>query len=152
MSHRMRSLSTTSPMIPNAKLVRYQILSGIRAGQKFQIILVAIQACFKKVRWPCRRECVAFWNFLKLFDGAAGLAARAAILNNTSRLTNTPCTGIYTLTRLPCQNWATLNNFPPVWYQFRWDQPSIPRVTRVTTGGGSIWHKVGYSYPWKSCD
>jgi hypothetical protein len=73
-------LSTISPNISPAKLVGYQILSGVDAGQTFQTSLVAIQAAVKRNEMAVatgRR------NFLRLLGGTIALAAASAILNNS---------------------------------------------------------------------
>lgn len=74
-------LSTISPTISNAKLVGYQILNGIGAGQTFQTSLIAIQASVKRSEMAVA---TATRNFLRLLGGTIALAACAAILNNTT--------------------------------------------------------------------
>ncbi|CAK7223865.1 hypothetical protein SEUCBS140593_005377 [Sporothrix eucalyptigena] len=75
-------LSTVSPNISNAKLVGYQILNGIGAGQTFQTSLIAIQASVKRHEMAVA---TATRNFLRLLGGTISLAACAAILNNTTK-------------------------------------------------------------------
>ncbi|CAK7237198.1 hypothetical protein SCUCBS95973_009880 [Sporothrix curviconia] len=75
-------LSTVSPTISNAKLVGYQILNGIGAGQTFQTSLIAIQASVKRNEMAVA---TATRNFLRLLGGTIALAACAAILNNTTK-------------------------------------------------------------------
>jgi hypothetical protein len=78
-------LSTISPTISNAKLIGYQILSGIGAGQTFQTSLIAIQASVERKDMAVA---TGTRNFLRLFGGTVALAACAAILNNTFRSVN----------------------------------------------------------------
>ncbi|KAH8669069.1 putative tetracycline efflux protein [Xylariales sp. PMI_506] len=73
-------LSTVSPTISNAKLVGYQILSGVGAGQTFQTSLIAIQASVKRSEMAVA---TGTRNFVRLLGGTVALAACAAILNNT---------------------------------------------------------------------
>ena len=75
-------LSTISPTISNAKLIGYQILSGIGAGQTFQTNLIAIQASVKRSEMAVA---TGTRNFVRLLGGTVTLAACAAILNNTVR-------------------------------------------------------------------
>ncbi|PSR76213.1 major facilitator superfamily domain-containing protein [Coniella lustricola] len=75
-------LSTISPSISDAKLIGYQILSGIGAGQTFQTSLVAIQASVARADMAVA---TGTRNFLRLLGGTVALAACAAILNNTAK-------------------------------------------------------------------
>ncbi|CAK7234797.1 hypothetical protein SBRCBS47491_009070 [Sporothrix bragantina] len=75
-------LSTISPTISDAKLVGYQILNGIGAGQTFQTSLIAIQASVKRNEMAVA---TSTRNFLRLLGGTIALAACAAILNNTTK-------------------------------------------------------------------
>ncbi|KAL1887408.1 hypothetical protein Sste5346_010249 [Sporothrix stenoceras] len=75
-------LSTVSPGISDAKLVGYQILNGIGAGQTFQTSLIAIQASVKRSEMAVA---TSTRNFLRLLGGTIALAACAAILNNTTK-------------------------------------------------------------------
>lgn len=75
-------LTTISPTISDAKLIGYQILSGIGAGQTFQTSLIAIQACVARKDMAVA---TGTRNFLRIFGGTIALAACAAILNNTTR-------------------------------------------------------------------
>lgn len=76
-------LSTISPTTSIAKLVGYQILSGVGSGQTLQTNLVAIQACVKRSDMAVA---TSTRNFLRMLGGTVALAACAAILNNTARL------------------------------------------------------------------
>lgn len=75
-------LSTISPSISNAKLIGYQILAGVGAGQTFQTGLIAIQASVKRSEMAVA---TGTRNFVRLLGGTVSLAACAAILNNTVR-------------------------------------------------------------------
>ncbi|KAJ5814831.1 hypothetical protein N7474_006608 [Penicillium riverlandense] len=75
-------LSTISPTISIAKLVGYQILSGIGSGQTLQTNLVAIQASVKRSDMAVA---TSTRNFLRMLGGTVALSACAAILNNTAR-------------------------------------------------------------------
>lgn len=75
-------LSTISPTTSNAKLVGYQMLSGIGAGQTFQTSLIAIQASVKRSEMAVA---TGMRNFLRMLGGTVALAACAAILNNTAK-------------------------------------------------------------------
>jgi hypothetical protein len=76
-------LSTISPDVSQAKLVGYQILSGVGAGQTFQTSLVAIQAAVKRNEMAVA---TGARNFLRLLGGTIALAAASAILNNSVKL------------------------------------------------------------------
>ena len=78
-------LSTISPTTSNAKLVGYQMLSGIGAGQTFQTSLIAIQASVKRSEMAVA---TGMRNFLRMLGGTVALAACAAILNNTAKSVN----------------------------------------------------------------
>lgn len=73
-------LSTISPTISTARLVGYQILSGVGAGQTFQTSLIAIQASVVREDMAVA---TGLRNFLRLLGGTVALAGCAAILNNT---------------------------------------------------------------------
>ncbi|KAJ5113693.1 hypothetical protein N7456_002227 [Penicillium angulare] len=73
-------LSTISPDTSIAKLVGFQILSGIGSGQTLQTNLVAIQANVKRNEMAVA---TATRNFLRLLGGTIALSACGAILNNT---------------------------------------------------------------------
>ena len=75
-------LSTTTPDISDAKMIGYQILSGIGSGQTFMTGLIAIQATVSM-----EDLAVAFGmrNFMRMLGGTIGLAACSEILNNTFR-------------------------------------------------------------------
>ncbi|KAE9369700.1 putative tetracycline efflux protein [Stipitochalara longipes BDJ] len=75
-------LSTISPTTSNAKLIGYQMLSGIGAGQTFQTSLIAIQASVKRSEMAVA---TGMRNFLRMLGGTVALAACAAILNNTAK-------------------------------------------------------------------
>lgn len=75
-------LSTISPTISEARLIGYQILSGVGAGQTFQTSLVAIQASVERKDMAVA---TGTRNFLRLLGGTVALAGCAAILNNTVR-------------------------------------------------------------------
>ncbi|KAJ5606312.1 hypothetical protein N7510_009093 [Penicillium lagena] len=75
-------LSTISPTTSIAKLVGYQILSGIGSGQTLQTNLVAIQASVKRSDMAVA---TSTRNFLRMLGGTVALSACAAILNNTAR-------------------------------------------------------------------
>ena len=73
-------LSTLNPKTPIAKLVGYQILSGVGSGQTFQTALIAIQAGVKRDEMAVA---TATRNFIRMLGGTVALAACAAILNNS---------------------------------------------------------------------
>ncbi|KAJ4389868.1 hypothetical protein N0V93_007340 [Gnomoniopsis smithogilvyi] len=75
-------LSTISPTTSEARLIGYQILSGVGAGQTFQTSLVAIQA---SVARKDMAVATGTRNFVRLLGGTVALAGCAAILNNTVR-------------------------------------------------------------------
>lgn len=75
-------LSTISPNTSIARLVGYQILSGIGSGQTLQTNLVAIQANVKRSEMAVA---TATRNFIRLLGGTIALSACGAILNNTVR-------------------------------------------------------------------
>ena len=73
-------LTLISPDISDAKLIAFQILSGIGSGSTFMTGLIAMQASL-----PRREMAVATGvrNFIRLLGGTIALAASAAILNNS---------------------------------------------------------------------
>lgn len=75
-------LSTISAATSEARLIGYQILSGVGAGQTFQTSLVAIQASVVRKDMAVA---TGTRNFVRLLGGTVALAGCAAILNNTVR-------------------------------------------------------------------
>lgn len=73
-------LCLVSPSISNAKIVGFEILSGMGSGSTLMTGLIAIQACL-----PRHEMAVATStrNFLRLLGGTISLAVCSAILNNT---------------------------------------------------------------------
>ena len=65
-----------------AKLVGYQILDGVGAGQTFQTSLVAIQACVERKDMA---TATGMRNFVRLLGGTLALTICSSILNNVVR-------------------------------------------------------------------
>ncbi|KAJ5729429.1 uncharacterized protein N7483_003937 [Penicillium malachiteum] len=75
-------LSTLSSNTSIAKVIGYQILSGVGSGQTLQTNLVAIQANVKRNEMAVA---TATRNFIRLLGGTIALSVCSAILNNTVR-------------------------------------------------------------------
>jgi len=75
-------LSTIDENTPLAKLVGYQILTGLGAGQTFQTSLVAIQASVDRKDMA---TATGLRNFLRMLGGTLALAVCSAIINNVVR-------------------------------------------------------------------
>ena len=75
-------LSSINENTSIAKLVGYQILVGLGAGQTFQTSLVAIQACVERKDMA---TATGMRNFVRMLGGTLALTICSSILNNTVR-------------------------------------------------------------------
>ncbi len=75
-------LTTLSPTTSVAKLVGYQIIVGVGAGQTFQTSLIAIQAAVDRKDMA---TATGTRNFLRMLGGTIALAVCSTIINNTVR-------------------------------------------------------------------
>ncbi|KAK4689712.1 MFS transporter, DHA2 family, glioxin efflux transporter, partial [Tremellales sp. Uapishka_1] len=75
-------LSTASATTSTAKLVGYQILVGLGAGQTFQTSLIAIQASVDRKDMA---TATGMRNFLRQLGGTVALAVCSTIINNLVR-------------------------------------------------------------------
>jgi hypothetical protein len=75
-------LSTIDENTSIAKLVGFQVLDGIGAGQTFQTSLVAIQASVERKDMA---TATGLRNFLRMLGGTLALAVCSAIINNIVR-------------------------------------------------------------------
>ena len=75
-------LSSINENTSIAKLVGYQILVGLGAGQTFQTSLVAIQACVERKDMA---TATGMRNFVRMLGGTLALTICSSILNNIVR-------------------------------------------------------------------
>ena len=74
--------TTVVPTISNARLIGYQILAGVGAGNTLQTGLVSMQAA---VRREVMAVVTSMRNILRLLGRTASLAASTAIVNTTAK-------------------------------------------------------------------
>ena len=75
-------LTTVDETTSNAKLIGYQLLTGIGTGQTLQITLVAIQAAVPR---SAMATVTGTRNFLRMLGSALAVACCATAINNIVR-------------------------------------------------------------------